>query len=372
MKPNAWIEISKSAVTHNATNIRSLLSQETKLMHVIKSDAYGIGIKNIAPLTENYVDWYGVNDLDEALEVRKLTSKNILILGYIDKKDIRSAIDNEFSFNLYNFEFIQTIKKVATSSNPAKIHINIDSGLSRLGIPRDKIFLFIQNLLNCSVIKLEGIYTHFSTISDTHGNPTYQKVLEDFLITTKKVKSDGVDLDLLHTASSGATFLYPDTHLDLVRVGIAMYGMWGYENYINLIEQMSDLKLIPAIALKSQVINLNIVKAGSGVGYGHNYTATDNTLIAVIGIGYADGLDRRFNSRGEVTINNQTAKIVGKIAMNTIMADVTHIQDIAIGDTVTIYSSNSSDIYKYVTCSQISTYEALNRLNPKLPRIITE
>jgi alanine racemase len=370
-----WVEISKKALFHNIGIFRKSVGKNVKIAAVVKANAYGHGLKEIVPLLKNKVDLLAVDNIDEALTIHKINgSIPVLILGYTTLANLSLPIENNISFVVYNME---TLKKIVSLKleKPAKIHLKIETGLNRQGIAKEDLPNFLKYIKNHKdFISLEGVYTHFANIEDTL-DPTFAKEqLIEFKKALKVIKKEGFKPPLIHCAASAGTLLYPETHFSMVRVGFGIYGWWmSLETRVSLLAQKRNLDLRPVLTWKSIVAQIKQIDIGESVGYGRSWFAARKTKIAVIPVGYSDGYDRRLSNIGRVIINGVHANVVGRVAMNMIMIDVTDVKNVKLENEVALLG-NKDDLK--VSADEIAkkigtiNYEVVSKINPLLPRII--
>lgn len=373
----SWIEISRSALWHNIKVFRDAVGKNVKLVGVIKANAYGHGLIEILPLLKNKVDMLAVDSLDEASIVREYEKDvPLLILGYVPLSEIHIPIEKNISFSVYNSE---TLKKIASLKlkSAAKIHIKLETGLNRQGVQRKNLSKFI-NILNKNKESfiVEGAYTHYANIEDTLDPSFAMKQLGEFKKSIKAIKSLGVNPPLIHTTASAGTLLYPKTHFSMVRIGFGLYGWWmSLETRVSLLSMKKNLSLRPVLTWKSIVAQIKEIEPGESVGYGQTWFASRKTKIAIIPVGYADGLDRKLSNIGRVIINGCHANIIGRVSMNMIVVDVTDIKKVMLEDEVALLGNKDG---LKVSADEIAkklgtiNYEVVARINPLLPRIVVK
>lgn len=376
----SWVEIDKKALFYNISQLKKLLSDKTKLMTVVKGNAYGHGISEIANIINNKIDWLGVNSLDEAILLKKSgIVKPILILGYTQISRLNEVVENNFRQVVYNK---QTVKELIRIGKPVKVHIKIETGTNRQGID-SKELLEILDQIKKSRVKIEGVYTqrleiegistHFATLEEEQ-NAYYKKQLDRFQKQLALIKSTGVNPKIIHTASSAAAILYRQTHFDMVRVGIGLYGLWPSELVKEIAKKRKiSLKLKPVLIWKTRFVQIKTVEKGETIGYGRIYKADRDMQIAILPIGYYDGYDRRLSNNSQVLIDGQFANVIGRVMMNMIIVDVTKIKNIKVEDEVILIGkSGVNEITAKDLAEKIGTinYEVVTRINPQIPRVI--
>ncbi len=371
MQYRTWLEIDKKAIIHNLKEIRKLIGNKVKLMAVVKSNAYGHGLVEVAKIAEKAgAEWLGVDSLKEALLLRKSSiTVPILVMGYILKENLAEAIDNNISLAIYNKA---TIEKIASLKKSAKVHIKIETGTARQGIYPDELADFIKLVKKSPKIQIEGIYTHFANIEDTTDHSFAKEQLKKFNEALKIAKIENIKI-IAHTACSAAIILYPETHFDMVRFGISMYGYWSSpQTFVSAQNLKRNINLKPALVWKTRIAQVKKVKAGAFVGYGLTEKIAQDTKIAIIPVGYWDGYDRKLSSVGNVLINGKRCKIIGRICMNMFMVNVNHLPEVKIEKEVVLIGKQKREEIKVEEIAQkINTinYEVVTRINPLIPRV---
>ncbi len=361
--------IDKDAVIHNFNSIKKNLSENVKIMPVIKADGYGHGASLFAKLLCDKCDYFAVAVIEEALSLRRDGIKNpILILGRIFPDDIETAISENITITAFTFEEAQWVSETAEKAGKrAKIHIPIDTGMSRIGfVPSEEYADAVKEISLLPNIELEGVFTHFST-ADEEDKSFTKKQAERFMEFRKMLEERGVDIKIYHSANSGTILQHENFHFDMVRPGIILYGLTpsGY-----LKDKTLDLK--PVMELTSHVAFVKEVKKGESVSYGRTFTADKDMKIATIPVGYADGYPRLLSGKGRVIINGSYAPIVGRICMDQFMVDVTHIENVKLGDKVILMGSENGTS---VTADEIAqfaqtiNYEIVCGVSKRVPRI---
>ncbi len=370
-----WVEVSKSAIIHNLKEFRKIISPEVKLMAVVKSNAYGHGLVGVARIIEKYVDYFGIASLSEALELRKNDLKKpILILTFWDIRDIRgqiSAIGNNIEFVVYTYPQAEILSKIGQKiSEKVKIHLKIDTGTSRIGVLPKNALNFALKCLKLKHLIIKGIFTHFAKSEDY--NQKYTLLQQEKLLKTAEILAkNGIKYELCHTACSAATIVNPATHLDMVRIGIGLYGLWpspetqAKSKYYGA---RSSIVLKPALTWKTRVVQVKELPASTPIGYDCTYKLKRKGKIAVLPVGYWDGYDRKLSNCGQVLIRGRRAPIRGRVCMNLTMVEVTKIPKVMVGDEVILLGGEitTEEIAKKVGTIN---YEIVTRINPLIPRI---
>jgi alanine racemase len=338
------VEISKSAVSENIENFRKVLNKKTLFCAIIKSNAYGHGLLEMADLSLSAgADLLGVNSMDEALILRKkYPSVRILIMGEIPFKENRKKeiADDNFWIVVSRLEDIQFLSNLHPRP---KIHLKIDTGMSRLGFSGTALEELII-AISTQKLPLDGALTHFASTEDFTEHSYSMQQLSEFTKALELLTSLGYKDLIRHTASSASTMLFEEARLDMVRVGISLYGLWpSMETRLSLSFMGKDFQLKPVLSWKTGIVHIQSVPAGRSVGYGSTYKTIYPTKIAVIPVGYFEGYDRRLSNQGYALIDGERAPILGRVCMNMTMLNVTHIPTAELGKEVTLIGKSGSE-----------------------------
>lgn len=360
--------IDLGAVRHNITAERERVGESVKIMAVIKANAYGHGDIEVAEALDDLVDAYGVAIPEEALRLRKNgVKKMLLILGYSGRDWFEDIIREEISQTVYSYSMAKQLSDIAANmGETAKIHIKIDTGMSRIGFMpvKDNIDV-IRAISELPGIQIEGAFTHFAR-ADEETSEAAREPYEKFMIFLGELENRGVHIPIRHAANSASIIQFPESRLDMVRSGITTYGLYPSEKVSRDI-----LHIIPALQWKSQVSFVKRIHPGTSVGYGGTFTASRETVVATIPVGYADGVKRDLSGKGHVLIRGQYAPIIGKICMDQFMVDVTEIDDISEGDTVTLIGTDGEHKISVEEVAELShsfNYEYVCGISARVPR----
>lgn len=378
-----WIEISKSALTNNVRAFRNHVGYDVSIMAVVKANAYGHGLIQGSVVVDQYVDWFGVDNVEEGIELRKAgIKKPILILGYTLNDRLKDCIENELSFVVYNLETANALKSLNLKSigegadqksKPALVHIKIETGTSRQGVCGEELVDLANKLRSIPGVVIQGVYTHFANIEDTTDHSYAEHQLKKFKDSIIQLQKLGIDPKYKHSACSAAAVLFPETYFNMIRLGISMYGHWSSKETLAVAKQKKiNIELKPVMTWKSRVVQIKEVNKGSFIGYGLTEPVTRNSKLAVIPVGYSDGYDRKLSGSGIVLINGHRCKVIGRVCMNMFIVDVTDVSDVNVEDeTVLLGSQKNETISAEDMAEKIDTiqYEVLARINPKLSRI---
>lgn len=371
----AWAEINLDAIQNNIKKIKNTLSNKTKLMAIVKADAYGHGFFEVASvLASNGADAFGVATTDEAIQLRNAGITNpILILGVIFRDDLKRIIQNDIMPVVFGYRFAKSISDTAVAlGKTAKIHIKLDTGMSRIGYVcsgsdrEERILDSIMDIAALPNIEIDGIFSHFSKADEKDREYTKLQ-FERFMHIIDELEKRNLYIPTKHICNSAGIICYPEYHLDMVRCGIITYGL-APSDYVDV----KQLGLEPAMQLKSVVTNLKRMKVDTPVSYGGKYIAKPGTRIATIGIGYADGYSRILSEKSSILINGIMAKTVGNICMDQLMADVTQIENINIGDEVILFGADGNNTITVESVAQLMgtiNYEIICVIGKRVPRV---
>jgi len=376
----SWIEIDIDAIAHNIRQFKKLLPRDTKLMSVVKGEAYGHGMVPTAlAALRSGADWLGVFHLGEVEELRQEgILAPTLVLGYVPLDDLAKAAELDARITVSSLDTIEAASRAAGKKDKKlRLHLKLETGTSRLGLSEKQLREAISVLQNDDNLVLEGIHTHFANIEDTTEHDYAKRQLEEFRRLLAIVHGEGIDVPLPHTACSAAAILFPETYFSMVRVGIGMYGLWpSKETYLSSIQKgLSPPELVPAMTWKTIVAQVKTVPAGAYVGYGCTYRTTRETRLAILPIGYANGYDRLLSNQGHVLIKGVRAPIRGRVCMNLTMVDVTDIPGVSLEDEVVLLGNREKEhisAEQMAAWAQTINYEIVTRADPYARRDFIE
>lgn len=373
-----WAEVDPQAIIHNIRAFRNLIGSNVLLAPSVKANAYGHGIIEVSKLSLSAgADWLCINALFEAEILRKAgILAPIYIMGYVLEKDFEDALRLDCRLVAYNKDTVKKLAKAAQKlKRKAKIHIKLETGNNRQGIPMAEIIDFVSFVRKFPEIEIEGLATHFANIEDTTDNSYAKFQLENFRIALDQLRAYGLPIKIPHCANSAATILFPETHFGMVRPGIAIYGLWPSQEVKQVAsEKKIPLNLRPALSWKTRIAQIKKVAKGDFIGYGCTYQTKRDTRLAILPIGYYDGYDRGFSNRSSVLIHGKRAKLLGRVCMNITMVDVTDIPEATREDTVTLLGKDGAE---EITADYLAdligsiNYEITTRINENIPRITT-
>ncbi|NLK74718.1 MAG: alanine racemase [Clostridiales bacterium] len=366
----AQAKVYLNAIRHNILEIKKKLNDKTKLMVIVKADAYGHGAVPIAKALDKIgIDAYGVATIEEAIELRDAgIDKPILILGYTPREQYEMVVKYDIIQTVFQYDMAKALSDVGKAwGKTVKIHVKIDTGMNRIGFPdTEESISIIKGISQLENISIEGIFSHFACADESEKTSTNIQ-LDRFLRFYDILRRNKIEIPIRHISNSAGMIDIPEANLEMVRVGISIYGVYPSEWVDN-----SGIRLIPAMELKSHVIYIKEVEAGAGVSYGSTYKTKRKTKIATISLGYADGYSRNLSNCGRVIIRGQYAPIIGKICMDQFMVDVTDIKDVVQGDEVTLMGRDGDAYISIEELAELShsfPYELLCTVGKRVPRV---
>ncbi len=364
-----WAEINLDAIKNNMKEIKNLVGDK-EIIAVVKANAYGHGALDVAPvLLENGASKLAVAIITEADELRNSGIKApIMILGYTPLSFGEDLIDNQIEQTVYDLEYAKELSHLAESlGKKAKIHIALDTGMGRIGfLPNDDSLEKVLEICKLPGIEVVGLFTHFSTSDEEDKTYTFEQ-FSKLKAFNEKLEKNGVNIPLKHASNSGAILDLPETYLDGVRCGIISYGYYPSEEV-----KKENLKLTPALTLKTTIAYVKELDKDMYVSYGRTHKTEKKSKIATLPIGYADGYSRLLSGKAKVIINGQFANVIGRICMDQCMVDVTHIDNIKTGDEVILLGEEDGVKFDANDMAEIMgtiNYEILCMISHRVPRI---
>ena len=360
--------INKDAITHNILQIKNSLPHHVKIMPVIKADGYGHGALCMAEETMKFADYFAVAVIEEAILLRKKgINKPILLLGHTASEFYDDAIQNNITVTIFSFEDAKKLSIRAKKANKtAKIHIAIDTGMGRIGfLPDEESADVIKEISMLDFIEFEGVFTHFATSDEADKSFTNLQA-EKFCKFRQMLEKRKIEISLYHASNSAAVMEYKDFAFDMVRPGIILYGLYPSDDVDKKV-----LDLHPVMELRTHVAFVKNVKEGDSIGYGRTYIAKQERKIATIPVGYADGYPRLLSNKGRVIINGKYAPIVGRVCMDQFMVDVSHIDNVSVGDEVILIGKQGDCLVSADEIAQLTgtiNYEIVCGISKRVPR----
>ncbi|MDO4283207.1 MAG: serine racemase VanT catalytic subunit [Clostridia bacterium] len=372
LQDRAFIELNFSNLAHNIEEIKKVIDKDCKIMAVVKANAYGHGIVQIAKMLNRIgVKDFAVATLSEGILLRKHhIDGNILILGYTDVSNIEYVIEYDLMQTIIDYEYAKKIETIELKSK-LKVHVKINTGMNRIGENYENMEK-LQEIYQMKNIEILGTYTHLCVAdSFEEEDGVFTKIqIDRFNQCIEQLKRQKCDVGKVHVQSSYGVLNYPYLKYDFVRVGIVMYGV--YSNYHE--NTVVKLNLRPVLSLKARITSVKEIKKGEAVSYGRTFVADESKKIATVSIGYADGYPRNLSGQNvEVLVNGKYAKIIGRICMDQLIIDVSNVSGIKQGDLVTfIGDKDEISAEKIASASNTITNELLSRLGNRIERISKE
>jgi alanine racemase len=368
--------ISTSAIEHNVRLLRACLPPATKLCAVVKADCYGHGLTNLLGPLSRHADWLAVTNPEEALALRGLGYERPLLMFFsacanVEGNQLRDTlaelIAQDVTLTIVSPAEVAAVGQVARQvGSVADVHVKVDSGMGRSGVLPEHAPALLERARREPSIAVTGMYTHFAT-ADEADKSYARRQLDTFLRT---VDACGGHSGLcLHAANSAATIDLPETHLDMVRPGIAIYGYQPSD------EMLRKLPLKPALRLTGRLMQVKTLPAGHKCGYGLTYTVPKDTLVGLVPVGYADGYPRGLSNRATMRIRGRDVPIRGRVAMDQVIIDLTGVPDAAIGDEMEIISNDPANPHSAENLARLCntiTYEIITRLGNRARRVLED
>jgi alanine racemase len=369
------LEISSSSILANL----DWFAGRTKkpLIFVVKGNAYGHGLEEIVSITRTHpaLAYFAVDSADEALRVKSRSGgKPVLAVGWIPEEELPQLLAAGIELIAPSIPYLKTVSALARKQRlQAKIHLKVETGTSRLGIEAEKIPATLAGL-NPALIQVKGIYSHFANIEDTTDHAYARSQLELFKRLLARIEAGKL---LKHFSCSASALLFPETYFDLVRVGISAYGFWPSKpTQVSFQEQNQSgpVRLKPVLSWYSRVAQVKELPKNAPIGYGLSYRTLKKTRLAVIPVGYFEGYDRRLSNNGWLVVGGKRAPLRGRVCMNMLMADISHVSGVKPGDRVTLIGGQGDERVSAEELAEICQtihYEIIARINPLIPRVVT-
>ena len=362
--------ISLDAIRDNIKSGRALLPSGTRMMGVVKADAYGHGAVPVAKAIEDLVEVYGVSMPEEGVELRKAgLTKPIVILGYTAPEMAELAIRYDITMAVFQSEIAEKYNEIAQKLNKvAKVHIKLDTGMSRIGYSCcEESLADIEKIATLSNVEIDGMFTHFSKADET--DKTFAKhQLKKYMDFAKALEERGIQIPCKHVCNSAGIIDIPEGDLDMVRFGVTMYGMYPTDEVTK-----ERMPVAPAMEVKTHITYIKTLPAGVGISYSGTFVTEKETRVATLSVGYGDGYPRGLSNTGRVLIHGKSAKILGRICMDQCMVDVTDIPEAKQGDVVTLLGKDGDD---FISAEEIGAtvgnsfhYEVVCDISKRVPRI---
>ena len=365
-----WAEINLDNIAHNLKKIRSFVPPDAKFMAVVKADAYGHGAVECAKVALcSGADYLGVAIIEEGIKLRQNNvSAPILVLGYTPTLSLENVVNFDLIQTVFNMEMANALSTIAISlGKTAKIHIKIDTGMSRLGfMPTEAVADEIEQISKLPGLDCCGIYTHLADADDLDSNFSYEQ-FHKFSYLLELLKAKGLTNLIKHFNNSAGICRFSHMSMDMVRSGILLYGLSPSEEI-----DISHFDLKPAMSVKSRISYIKNLEPGVSVGYSRSYFTTKPTVVATVPVGYADGFSRRLSNKGRVIVNGKFAPIIGNICMDQFMIDVSDIPKVKENTEIILIGSHSGKSVSADELAQIEdviNYQVLCNIGKRVPRV---
>lgn len=362
--------IDLDALKYNVDGIKRCKAESAMLMGVIKADAYGHGAKVFAhELDRMGFDWFAVATADEGIELRRDgIEQPILVLGYSCEAQYPDMVQWEITPTIYSLDMAKAFDAAAEKAGKvANIHIKIDTGMSRIGfLPEEESLDEIEKIHGLRHLRIQGMFTHFAC-ADMRDKTHVGHQIEKFRQMIDGVRQRGIPVEIFHCSNSASIMELPSEHMNLVRAGIILYGLYPSHEM-----EEERLPLKPVMSLYSHVVHVKEVPEGVTVGYGATYVTRRPTRIGTIPVGYADGYPRILSNRASVLIRGRRAPIIGRVCMDQFMVDVTDMPEVSVGDVVTLIGRDGEETLSVEEISEMAgsfNYEFVCDVSRRVPRV---
>ena len=374
-----WVEIDESALRHNLRTFRNIVTTGVSLAAVVKANAYGHGLSEIAPVAATEVDWLAVHSAEEARSIRRLgINIPIMIMGFVPRTDCHD-LDKDIHVFVSTVDVIRWIGEYRRSNGISlPLHLKIDTGTRRQGVTLPRISALCRAAAE-EGLSVVGAATHFANIEDTLEHEFARHQMRQFEGAVEALRIElGGEVPFVHAACSAAALLFRETDYNLVRLGISAYGHWpSRETKVtwNLDHRPDRVELRPVLSWRATIGQIQEVDKSESVGYGRTWTALRATRLAVLPVGYADGYTRSLGNRARVLVHGRLVPVVGRVCMNIMMVDVTDVPDASVGDEVVIIGCQGDaevSAEELAAMSGTINYELLARISSSIPRFVID
>lgn len=365
----AWAEIDLDAIAHNVREIRKVTGSHAEIMGVVKADAYGHGVHEVADtLLSNGATRLAVSMVDEAIELRQSgIEAPILVLGYTDPSRADDIIEYKITQTVFTHELARALSDAAVAKNTKiKVHVKIDTGMGRVGfLPGYSAVKDVMEINKLPGLVIEGMFTHFAVADEGGDQDAYTKhQFELFMNIATELSRVGIIIPIKHVANSAAIIRFPEMHLDMVRAGIILYGLHPSD-----VTDYGKINLRPAMTFKARITNIKDVEPGCSISYGRTFVTDETSKIATVSIGYADGYLRAFSNKADMAIAGERFPVRGRVCMDQCMIDITNAdKEIKVGDEVELFGKTVS-VDELSKIADTINYELICLIGKRVPRI---
>ncbi len=379
------VEISRAALRSNVRAFREL-APDSRFMAVVKSNAYGHDLDRVVETLSGQVDWFGVNSLFEAQRLRRLDSTTPVLVMGVNAHDLFAQAETPPAKTTLVVSSLAAIERLRSLAPDTPFHLKVDTGLSRLGASGPELDACLEYLQANPELPWTGLMTHFANVEDVTDQSYAREQLTRFTAVIERARAAAGQRKLLvHAAASAPALILPEARLDLIRVGISLYGFWpSNETRLSALSQFGDMarlpKLRPALRWLTRIVHLHAIPAGAKVGYGCTYQAPADTRVATLPVGYYEGYERALSNRAHVLIHGRRAPVLGRVSMNMIVVDVGHIPEASPGDEAVLLGRADPDAQagEEVSAEDLAeltgtiNYEVVTRIQAELPRVLVD
>ena len=360
MRPT-WAEISLDSFESNLSEAKNLAGKNTRVMAVVKADAYGHGAARISEAAiRRGADMLGVATVAEAMELREAgVESEILLLGGVDPCEALTVVENSLTPACYSLRTLEALSEAAVrGGKEARYHLKVDTGMTRLGVGAGELESFFAVAAELPGTSLGGVFTHFASAENEDGEYTRHQ-MKVFREVLSSLDALGVKYGLAHAANSAALQRFPDSRMDMARPGIMLYGSGG----------LGEAALRPVMKFKTRIAQTRKAPKGTAVSYGGTFVAKRDSLIATLPVGYADGYPRKLSNRAKVSVGGILAPVAGAVCMDFVMVDVTDVPGVGTGDEVTLFGDGAVSVEDVSLWAETIPYEILSMISPRVPRV---
>lgn len=367
----AWAEINLDNLAHNFRVTRNAIGPGVAIMPAVKADAYGHGAVECARTLEaEGAEWFGVSFPEEAIDLRRAgITRPILCLSGFCEGQQSLLLDQQLTPAVYRIDLLDLLDRAAESAGTRiDFHLKIDTGMGRLGVPMTELNGFLEHVADCRNVRLDGVMAHFASADERTLEDFTREQMALFEQAIKMIRERGHSPGWIHESNSAATHAYPESRGNMVRLGGLLYGLW--RDVIDTTVPSLDWR--PVMSLLARIIMIKTVPPGTRLGYGGTFVTSRETVLAILPIGYEDGLRRRLSNRGKVIIRGQIAPIVGRVSMDLTIVDVSDIGGVSIGDEAILFGSQEGvSITAEEMAAEIETigYEVTCGISERVPRV---